>query len=199
MKKLGLASLGFLTMITLAGCSPEATTQNEAENQVSQTSETDTKAETKITEEMVNEAQQKWADGLVAIGKAYQEGNDYEEEASKMIDDRYGFQDGVVLFKPTKTSEENFRLTKEDALSYFVGGAHEEDERFALAPWSNVRFENEATIIDSDSALASGLYYFTSAETGEETEVEYTFGYYLDSDGVLKIQLQHSSLPFEAK
>lgn len=117
MKKLGLASLGFLTMITLAGCSPEATTQNEAENQVSQTSETDTKAETKITEEMVNEAQQKWADGLVAIGKAYQEGNDYEEEASKMIDDRYGFQDGVVLFKPTKTSEENFRLTKEDALS----------------------------------------------------------------------------------
>lgn len=199
MKKLGLASLGFLTMITLAGCSPEATTQNEAENQVSQTSETDTKAEKKITEEMVNEAQQKWADGLVAIGKAYQEGNDYEEEASKMIDDRYGFQDGVVLFKPTKTSEENFRLTKEDALSYFVGGAHEEDEGFALAPWSNVRFENEATIIDSDSALASGLYYFTSAETGEETEVEYTFGYYLDSDGVLKIQLQHSSLPFEAK
>lgn len=199
MKKLGLASLGFLTMITLAGCSPEATTQNEAENQVSQTSETDTKAETKITEEMVNEAQQKWADGLVAIGKAYQEGNDYEEEASKMIDDRYGFQDGVVLFKPTKTSEENFRLTKEDALSYFVGGAHEEDEGCALAPWSNVRFENEATIIDSDSALASGLYYFTSAETGEETEVEYTFGYYLDSDGVLKIQLQHSSLPFEAK
>lgn len=199
MKKLGLASLGFLTMITLAGCSPEATTQNEAENQVSQTSETDTKAETKITEEMVNEAQQKWADGLVAIGKAYQEGNDYEEEASKMIDDRYGFQDGVVLFKPTKTSEENFRLTKEDALSYFVGGAHEEDEGFALTPWSNVRFENEATIIDSDSALASGLYYFTSAETGEETEVEYTFGYYLDSDGVLKIQLQHSSLPFEAK
>ena len=199
MKKLGLASLGFLTMITLTGCSPEATTQNEAENQVSQTSETDTKAETKITEEMVNEAQQKWADGLVAIGKAYQEGNDYEEEASKMIDDRYGFQDGVVLFKPTKTSEENFRLTKEDALSYFVGGEHEEDEGFALAPWSNVRFENEATIIDSDSALASGLYYFTSAETGEETEVEYTFGYYLDSDGVLKIQLQHSSLPFEAK
>lgn len=61
MKKLGLASLGFLTMITLAGCSPEATTQNESENQVSQTSETDTKAEKK--------SQKKW---LMRLNKSGQ-------------------------------------------------------------------------------------------------------------------------------
>ena len=41
-----------------------------------------------------------------------------------------------------------------------------------------------------------GNYYFTDL-TGVETKVEYTFGYKL-SNGELKIDLHHSSLPFKA-
>jgi hypothetical protein len=41
-----------------------------------------------------------------------------------------------------------------------------------------------------------GNYYFTDAKTGEETKVEYSFGYTRNKDGKLLIILQYSSLPF---
>jgi hypothetical protein len=108
----------------------------------------------------------------------------------------YAFDEGTVLFKPTKAAEIPFRSTKEEALSYFVGGDIEEDSGFALEPWTNVRFDNHDTILNGDTALSSGNYYFTSGETGEEVKVEYTFGYMLDEGGNVRIQLQHSSVPF---
>jgi len=41
-----------------------------------------------------------------------------------------------------------------------------------------------------------GNYYFTSADTGDKTKVEYTFGYKRNADGKLRIFLHHSSVPF---
>ncbi len=61
---------------------------------------------------------------------------------------------------------------------------------------NKVRFENSGTIIDSDSAISMGNYYFTDTNTGKETKVEYTFGYKKDKDGKLRINLHHSSLPY---
>jgi len=43
--------------------------------------------------------------------------------------------------------------------------------------------------------LAMGNYYFTDLD-GNETKVEYTFGYKV-IDSLIKIDLHHSSFPFK--
>ena len=42
-----------------------------------------------------------------------------------------------------------------------------------------------------------GNYFFTDTD-GNEVKVEYTFGYMLDDQGSLRINLHHSSVPFSA-
>lgn len=149
----------------------------------------------KITAEMVEAAQAEWAEGIVAIGNAYTAEEDYEAVARNHINTLYAYEQSNVLFKPTKASADQFRGNFDEAFSYFVGGSIEEDGGFAITPWTNVRFENEDTIIDSDSAIAMGNYFFTTTE-GEEVKVEYTFGYMMDDEGNLRINLHHSSLPY---
>ncbi len=150
-----------------------------------------------ITEQDVQAAQQAWADGIVTIGKTYQDKGDYSAAATQLLDQLYAFDEGEVLFKPTKAAEDQFRGSKDEALSYFVKGKETEDHGFALQPWSKVRFENEAVAINQDTAEAMGNYYFTDATTGKETKVEYTFGYKrAKTDGHLAIFLHHSSLPY---
>ena len=114
-----------------------------------------------LTEKDVLEYKKAWGDGIVAIGDAYQNGGDYKELAKKFIDTMYAYDDGGVLFKPTKAREYQFRDTKEKALSYFIGGRKKEDHGFAIHTWSKVRFEKSNILIDSDSALVMGDYYFT--------------------------------------
>ena len=116
-----------------------------------------------------------------------------------MIDSLYGFDNGEVLFKPTKAKDQQFRLTFEGAQSYFIGEDQNfsEDKGFALQPWTNVRFENASVILNEKSAIAMGNYFFTEAN-GNEVKVEYTFGYFLNNEGELKINLHHSSLPYSA-
>ena len=115
------------------------------------------------------------------------------------LGEHYSFESGDVLFKPTKCESQQFRPTILEALSYFIAGENKacaEDKGFALNPWTKVRFENSGFIIEDSRAIAMGNYYFTDL-TGVETKVEYTFGYKL-SNGELKIDLHHSSLPFKA-
>ena len=149
-----------------------------------------------ILQEEVIGAQEAWGNAIVAIGEAYTNGGDYRGLAADSLDKLYGYNEGTVLFKPTKASKEQFRLTEEEATSYFVTGIVPEDLGFALQPWSKVRFEDVGIILDCDSALAMGNYYFTDANTGEETKVEFTFGYRKDENGQLSIDLHHSSLPY---
>merc|ERR1712190_25079 len=116
----------------------------------------------------------------------------------------YGYGHSKVLFKPTNAAEAQFRDTAADAMSYFVGheaveGGHAEDSGFAInggKGWSDVRFENNQTKLTGDVALDMGNYYFTCAQTGSETKVEYTFGYKKGEDDQLGIFLHHSSVPF---
>lgn len=154
-------------------------------------------AQDAITEADVAAAQQAWGDGIVTIGAAYSAGEDYTAAATDHIERFYAYGAHPVLFKPTLAAEDQFRGTFEEALSYFVGGSIEEDGGFAIAPYTNVRWENEGTIIDSDSAMAMGNYFFTTTE-GDEVKVEYSFGYVADENGDLKIVLHHSSLPYSA-
>ena len=155
-----------------------------------------------IEEREVALAQQRWADGIVEIGKALLENRDdrpqgYRAIAKRLVDDLYGYQEGTVLFKPTKARDKQFRLDSESALSYFVGGNpdYPEDTGFALRPWTDVRFENAGFLLGADRAVAMGNYYFAD-ETGSEIKVEYTLGFFKASGGGLKINLHHSSLPY---
>ncbi|MFN7902765.1 MAG: hypothetical protein ACK5X3_00050 [Pseudomonadota bacterium] len=146
---------------------------------------------TAFTKEQIAAVQQAWGDGIVAIGKA----SDPKAAASAFIDQMYAYDLGTVLFKPTKARVVPFRDTKEEALSYFVTGKEAEDKGFAITPFIKVRFENAGTVLDCDSALAMGHYYFTKTD-GQEIKVEYSFGYVPAKDGSVKINLQHSSLPY---
>ncbi len=148
-----------------------------------------------ITLAEVAAAQEAWGEGIVTIGAAFTADEDYTAAATAHIERFYAYGSHPVLFKPTLAADEQFRGDFDGALSYFVGGSIEEDGGFAIAPYTNVRWENEGTFIDSDSAMAMGNYYFTTTE-GNEVKVEYSFGYVRGDDGELDIVLHHSSLPY---
>lgn len=151
-----------------------------------------------ISKQEVLDAQQAWADGIVAISKVFVEEGDYKARAAQHIKDLYAYDQSEVLFKPTLASDDQFRETFSQALSYFVGGDIAEDKGFAIKPWSKVRFGEQQIITDSDSAVAMGNYYFTPVGSDQETKVEYTFGYMKDDSGHVRINVHHSSLPFSA-
>lgn len=138
-----------------------------------------------ITKEQVLAAQEAWGNGIIAIGKG-------EQDAREFVQKMYVAR---ALFKPTLARVKPFRIEEDDAVSYFVTGCCDEDHGFALKPWSAVRFVNAGIIINGAQAMAMGHYFFTN--NGEETMVEYSFGYAL-VDGELKINLHHSSLPCPA-
>merc|ERR1712157_636489 len=75
-------------------------------------------------------------------------------------------------------------------------GYVKEDKGFAIKGWTNVRFENEDIITEGPVGKAMGNYFFTKPD-GEEVKVEYSFGYLLNDDGNVKINLHHSSLPYD--
>ncbi|QUJ75399.1 phosphoribosyl-AMP cyclohydrolase [Sulfitobacter albidus] len=148
-----------------------------------------------LTEDRVTELKKAWGEGIVNIGAVYTAEGDYEAAAREHIEKFYAYGDETVLFKPTLASEDQFRGTFDEALSYFVGGSISEDGGFAIAPYTDVRWENEGTTISGDTALAMGNYFFTTTD-GSEVKVEYTFGIQQMEDGELQIVLHHSSLPY---
>lgn len=156
-----------------------------------------------LTEAQIDELRTAWGEGIVAIGAVHTNGGDAREAASEHIEEFYAYEEGAVLFKPTLAAQDQFRGTFEEALSYFVGAEAAgddgiaEDGGFAIAPYTDVRWENEGTIISGDTAMAMGNYYFTQTD-GSEVKVEYTFGIERMEDGDAKIVLHHSSLPFSA-
>lgn len=146
----------------------------------------------------IQEIQKKWADGIVKIGSLKGNLDLCKEYTHKFIDQLYAFAEGPVLFKPTKAARVQFRANKEAALSYFIGGNpnYEEDKGFAITPWKEVRFADDARmILEEDRALVMGNYFFTDYDNNE-VMVEYSFSYKKYA-GQLKIDLHHSSLPFK--
>ena len=151
-----------------------------------------------ITDSLILNAQEAWGKGIIKIGKVFTENGDFKAAAEEHINEFYNYQDGKVLFKPTLTSEKQFRLDFEGALSYFVGGNenYPEDHGFAIKPWSNVQWDNIGTLITGDMAVAMGNYFFTPTEGGDDVKVEYSFAYTINADGKLKIVLHDSHLPY---
>ena len=151
-----------------------------------------------ITLEEVEQAQAIWGQGVIEIGAVFQDGGDYSARAKDHVDALYAYGIGPVVFKPTLAAAAQFRNDTVGALSYFVGGNpdYSEDHGFAIKPWTKVRFENCGVLLEGDVALAMGNYFFTD-RNGEVTKVEYSFGYIRGNSGELRINLHHSSLPYQ--
>merc|ERR1719324_1239672 len=150
-----------------------------------------------MTKAMIEAAQKAWGDGIVKIAKTHTDEGDFVAAAKDHIDTLYAYGLSPVLFKPTLAAEEQFRSTHEGAMSYFVAQNNEcpEDKGFAIKGWTAVRFENVDIITAGSVGSAMGNYFFTDPD-GAEVKVEYSFGYMLDADGNVRINLRHSSMPY---
>ena len=80
-------------------------------------------------------------------------------------------------------------------MSYFIAGSErvcDEDKGFAIQPWTKVRFENTGFILEEKKSDLDGELLDLIAMA----KIEYTFAYKL-VDGELKIDVHHSSFPFQ--
>jgi len=161
-----------------------------------------------VTKSEVLDAQKLWADSIASISKVYAEKGDFVAAAGEAAGKLYGYGKSDVLFKPTKATNNPFRPTGEDAMSYFVGADamsndkfKGEDAGFAInggKGWKDVTFRNHQIDLNGPTAQAMGDYVFTDATSGDKVRVEYTFGYKRNDDGKVRIYLHHSSVPYAA-
>ena len=160
-------------------------------------------AQTIITYDEVNKAQQDWCDALVKIGKLKEEGGDYKAFAEQVLSDAYNYDNGKVFFKPTLAyGDQTFRNDKKGALAYFIGGDadYPNDKGFALTPWVKARYDNagknnEGIQIYGSIAITMGNVWVTD-KTGNEVMVDKKSDYKKGKDGKLRIIVHKSSLPF---
>tara|TARA_B100000287_G_C20193529_1_gene607172 strand:- start:35 stop:505 length:471 start_codon:yes stop_codon:yes gene_type:complete len=151
----------------------------------------------KKIENLVSSTQQKWADLILEIGKAYNKKQKLENLVFELLHNVYAFNHCDVLFKPTLAKHTQFRSTKEEFISYFLGQNKvcEEDNGFAIKNWKSIKFENYKIIQHDNFLLSMGNYFFED-EKKNILKVEYTFGFIQLNENELRINLHHSSLPY---
>ena len=118
-----------------------------------------------ILEKDISDAVSAWGDGLLEISNAYENSRIDKATlvAEDMLDRLYGFNLGSVLFKPTLSGgSQTFRLTREGALSYFVGQnpVYPQDSGFGIKFWRKVSAEASAVFIDETVAMWMGWVTF---------------------------------------
>jgi hypothetical protein len=185
MKKL-ILSVGLLFALSTVGFAQEIIGKHQTTN-------------FNITDEMVINAQKAWAESLLKISKTHLEKGDYKKVASEELDKGYNYANGIVLFKPTLTTgEQTFRMDKEGALAYFVGGnsKYKDDTGFALKGWVKYGIVNRGIILNGSTAITMGNIILTDNK-GNTVVVDKTWGFKMNELGELKIILHHSSLPYK--
>ena len=147
--------------------------------------------------DLVTATQQKWGNLVIEIGNAYKKNESLENLTSDLLHNIYAFNHCEVLFKPTLAKKNQFRTTKDEFLSYFLGQNKvcDEDSGFAIKGWKSIEFENYKITEQNNQLLAMGNYYFEDNED-KILKVEYTFGFIKVNSEELKINLHHSSLPY---
>ena len=147
--------------------------------------------------DLVTATQQKWGNLVIEIGNAYKKNESLENLTSDLLHNIYAFNHCEVLFKPTLAKNNQFRTTKDEFLSYFLGQNKvcDEDSGFAIKGWKSIEFQNYKITKQNNQLLAMGNYYFKDSED-KVLKVEYTFGFIKVSNEELKINLHHSSLPY---
>lgn len=154
-----------------------------------------------ITSKDLEDARNAWGEGKIAISRAFEDdGIDTARAiASAHLDRVYGYDLGPVMFKPTMASgEQTFRPTKDGALAYFCGHSDEYplDAGFAIMGWRSMTSVTSAEFIEGDVAMWMGWVSLTD-KNGKTTTVDKSFGYKRDANGVLRLVLHHSSLPYQ--
>jgi len=146
---------------------------------------------------LVTITQQKWADTVLEIGKAYKKKINLEKLVFELLHNVYAFNYCEVLFKPTLAKYNQFRSTKEEFISYFLGKNKvcKEDNGFAIKNWKSIKFETYKIIKYENYLLSMGNYYFKD-DKNKSLKVEYTFGFIKINKNELRINLHHSSLPY---
>jgi hypothetical protein len=210
--------LGLLVVASMAASCNQATQQakEEVNKVISKTDESVQKvindlglvyveegAQTVITYDEVNAAQQAWCDALVKIGKLKEDGGDYKAFANEVLSSAYNYDSGKVFFKPTLAfGDQTFRNDKKGALAYFVGGDtdYPNDKGFAITPWVKARYDNageknEGIQIYGSIAITMGNVWVTGKD-GKEVMVDKTWVFKKGKDGKLKIIVHKSALPF---
>ena len=147
--------------------------------------------------DLVTATQQKWGNLVIEIGNAYKKNESLENLTSDLLHNIYAFNHCEVLFKPTLAKNNQFRTTKDEFLSYFLGQNKvcDEDSGFAIKGWKSIEFQNYKITKQNNQLLAMGNYYFKDSED-KVLKVEYTFGFIKVSNEELKINLHHSSIPY---
>tara|TARA_B100000530_G_C15805683_1_gene427450 strand:- start:188 stop:640 length:453 start_codon:yes stop_codon:yes gene_type:complete len=149
-----------------------------------------------MTEQDIFKAQNSWSEGIIKMGQISNDRSSLELYVSDFLDRLYNFDD-QVLFKPTKAKDIQFRNDKNSAISYFIAGNDREcneDKGFALSNWSKITFQNNDIILGEEHAMAMGNYIFENKNS--KIKVEFSFGY-IKVNGLVKINLHHSSIPFQ--
>jgi Uncharacterized protein conserved in bacteria len=213
------SAMAFLSLgLMLASCNQVAEkAKNEAQSVVSQTNQkvqqvidelglvyVEEGAQTIITYDEVNAAQQAWCDALVKIGQLKEEGGDYKAFAEQVLSEAYNYDYGKVFFKPTLAfGDQTFRNDKKGALAYFIGGDpnYPNDKGFALTPWVKARYDNageknEGIQIYGSVAITMGNVWVTGKD-GKEVMVDKTWVFKKGKDGKLRIIVHKSALPFK--
>jgi hypothetical protein len=181
-----LSFTSFLAVATLASCAH------------GQAATATAKTAPPMTEADAVAAQTAWCAALVGIGAEAEAGGDPAAMASKILDSAYGYQYGEVLFKPTLThGDQTFRMDKQGALAYFIGGDAEypDDKGFALKGWKTCTPEIKGFVASGDMGLAMGNVHLVGKD-GSKVMVDKSFGYLRNADGKYIIVLHHSSLPY---
>ena len=150
-----------------------------------------------ITIQDILDFQKQWGNSIIKISDSYKKNIDYLNDTNNLIDSLYAYDHEEVLFKPTLASDNQFRLSRTGALSYFIGGNDQfkEDEGFAIKGWTKIRWENAGHKIFNDIAVCMGNY-FLSIDNSEPLKVEFTI-VLKEIDGKLKLILHDSHLPFQ--
>lgn len=152
----------------------------------------------KATKEGVVAAVRAWCDGLLKISQANRDGKDAKAVATEVLTAAYDYDEGEVLFKPTLAfGDQTFRLTKEGALAYFVGGNPEypNDSGFALKDWAKADFTTAGVITRGDIGIYMGNVMLTDSK-GNVTTVDKTFVFDFSDPKAPKIIVHKSALPF---
>ncbi len=147
--------------------------------------------------DLVSSTQERWANIVLEIGRAYNNKKNLENLVFELLNNIYAFNHCEVLFKPTLAKRNQFRSTKEEFISYFLGQNKEciEDNGFAIKNWKSIKFENYKIVEYNDYFISMGNYYFEDLKN-KLLKVEFTFGFINIGNNELRINLHHSSLPY---
>jgi hypothetical protein len=133
-----------------------------------------------------------WTKGVIEIGQAYSNKENYEKEALKFLSKHYAFKTQQILFKPTFTKEKIFRNSLEEALSYFIKGEFTEDNGFALKPWEEINLKELNILNEENLSSVMGTLSFKPVSSSDTTLVAFTFVFCLEEEEI-KIKIHHSS------